>query len=246
MYKTKEELEKFIKKEHWENGKPIMRICKEFGLNRRNLNERIKKFNISTMSHREAIIAGHKFRKDNNIPHAFVANPERYKQNFKKSSERMKIHNPLFKRETLLKTIISKSNYMRKNPTFHEAYLFTFFKETLKLAFDFQLPFDQYIIDFLFNSNIALEVDGRGHASRREKDAKRDEFLCSQGLTVIRVQQDSLFDKRKFRIWKLGKLMEVLKNYIPDLDVSRINPAPIMSKYRMVVRQAYTGAIITY
>jgi very-short-patch-repair endonuclease len=63
------------------------------------------------------------------------------------------------------------------------------------------IPFAQevkagrYRIDFLINSRIALEIDSEFWHSlpgTREKDARKDQFLLSQGFVVVRVNEETV------------------------------------------------------
>jgi len=60
-------------------------------------------------------------------------------------------------------------------------------KQLAQLKFRRQQPIDNYIVDFLcFEKRVVIEVDGGQHASERDKDAERDEYLIRIGFKVLR------------------------------------------------------------
>lgn len=55
------------------------------------------------------------------------------------------------------------------------------------MKFRRQQPIGNYIVDFVcFENNLIIEVDGGQHASNRESDTLRTEWLENQGYRVIR------------------------------------------------------------
>lgn len=66
-------------------------------------------------------------------------------------------------------------------------------RSTMGVKFRRQHPFGPYILDFFCQEKLlAVEVDGRTHRGdlAREHDAKRDEYLRSFGVEVVRVSND--------------------------------------------------------
>jgi len=58
-----------------------------------------------------------------------------------------------------------------------------------------QKPFGHYFLDFYIAAlKIAIEVDGRIHEDTFEHDDRRDRWLESQGVTVIRIAARSIFE----------------------------------------------------
>jgi very-short-patch-repair endonuclease len=50
-----------------------------------------------------------------------------------------------------------------------------------------QQPIDPYIVDFVcFEKRLIVEIDGGHHSDQPVLDAKRDEYLKSQGFSVLR------------------------------------------------------------
>ncbi len=70
--------------------------------------------------------------------------------------------------------------------------------------FDRQKIIGNYIVDFYCtNCKVVIEIDGSSHDDRAEYDARRDEYLESLGLTVIRIPVGDVMDR-------LGEVMEEL------------------------------------
>jgi len=60
-------------------------------------------------------------------------------------------------------------------------------KQFSGLKFRRQQPIDNYIVDFVcFEKRVVIEVDGGQHASERDKDAERDQYLMRNGFKVLR------------------------------------------------------------
>jgi very-short-patch-repair endonuclease len=58
-----------------------------------------------------------------------------------------------------------------------------------------EVPIGPYVVDFAWlSAGIVVEVDGASHrlSDREGRDAKRDDFLVSQGFHVIRVQDSDV------------------------------------------------------
>jgi len=92
-----------------------------------------------------------------------------------------------------------------------------------------------------------IELDGRGHASRRTKDAIRDKLLNERGFNVVRVNQDSVWDRRRnISVLRIGKLLSVIEKYVTDINLSSLDPSFAFGKYRVVVREANTATEIIY
>ncbi|MBW6535964.1 MAG: DUF559 domain-containing protein [Mariniphaga sp.] len=52
-----------------------------------------------------------------------------------------------------------------------------------------------YVPDFFcYKENLALELDGKIHLYRKEKDNRRDEILKELGIKVLRIKNDELID----------------------------------------------------
>lgn len=63
------------------------------------------------------------------------------------------------------------------------------------LKFRRQHPVGRYIVDFYCQSaGLAVEIDGESHDHRGEYDIRRQRYLESQGLTVLRVSNDDVLE----------------------------------------------------
>lgn len=60
-------------------------------------------------------------------------------------------------------------------------------KQMNSLKFRRQQPFGNYIVDFVcFDIRLIIELDGSQHIEEKEKDEERDQWLKTQGFTVLR------------------------------------------------------------
>ncbi len=78
---------------------------------------------------------------------------------------------------------------LRKNMTKEERHLWYNFLKDLPITINRQKVIGNYIVDFYCaQSKIVIELDGSQHFEDNgiEYDAKRDEYLKSLGLTVLR------------------------------------------------------------
>ncbi len=78
---------------------------------------------------------------------------------------------------------------LRKNMTKEERHLWYNFLKTLPVTVNRQKVIGNYIVDFyIASSKLVIELDGSQHYedSGIENDAKRDAFLSSLGIKVLR------------------------------------------------------------
>lgn len=90
-----------------------------------------------------------------------------------------------------MKSLITFAKNLRKNSTDAENLLWRYLraKQFGDLKFRRQQVLGKYIIDFVcFAKKIAIELDGsqHGEVKNKLKDNIRDEWLKSQGFTVLR------------------------------------------------------------
>lgn len=80
------------------------------------------------------------------------------------------------------------SGGLRKNMTQPERKLYTFLFRRMGIKVVRQKVIDKYIVDFFIPPNLVIELDGSQHFSEKGKaqDKLRDEYLTSQGYTVLR------------------------------------------------------------
>jgi type I restriction-modification system DNA methylase subunit len=96
--------------------------------------------------------------------------------------------------------LIERARILRQNQTPAEDVLWVLLQNRrfLGLKFRRQHQFGDYILDFYCHAKgVAIELDGKVHETRRSKDAKRDAYLESQGLKVIRVRNKDLLTDPK-------------------------------------------------
>ena len=93
------------------------------------------------------------------------------------------------------KKLVQNARNLRKNMTPEEKHLWYDLLKRLPFNVRRQHNIDNYILDFyIAEKKIAIEIDGIQHAFREHKDAdeKRDEFLKSWNITVLRYSNDSI------------------------------------------------------
>jgi very-short-patch-repair endonuclease len=96
---------------------------------------------------------------------------------------------------------------LRKNMTDAERFVWSKLRHRQMSGFRFrrQAPIGPYIADFVsFECKVIIELDGGQHAEQAEKDAKRTEWLESQGFRVLRFWNCEVFedwDNVSERIW---------------------------------------------
>jgi very-short-patch-repair endonuclease len=85
---------------------------------------------------------------------------------------------------------------MRLNPTDAEHRLWSMLRDRRMSAFKFRRQFviDPYIVDFVcFERRLIIEADGSQH-TESEYDQRRDEFLRSQGFSVLRFWNNDVLE----------------------------------------------------
>src|SRR2546426_11502591 len=87
---------------------------------------------------------------------------------------------------------IERARHLRNKQTWAEKKLWRLLRDRKFSGYKFrrQHPFEDYALDFYCaEAKLALETDGfmHGHPERQKHDAKRDEFLQSQGILVKRI-----------------------------------------------------------
>jgi len=73
------------------------------------------------------------------------------------------------------------------------------------LKFRRQHQVGDYILDFYCHeAKLAVELDGAAHEQRRDKDAKRDTYLKSQGIQVLRISNETLINSTAAALEQIG------------------------------------------
>nr|WP_082560121.1 endonuclease domain-containing protein [Brevundimonas sp. Root1423] len=93
---------------------------------------------------------------------------------------------------------IRRARRLRKTPTRAE----DFFRSLVRdrnvdgLRFRRQVPIGFYVVDFAcLSARLIIEADGGVHALRTFDDAKRDDWLTSQGVRVLRFSNGDILGK---------------------------------------------------
>jgi very-short-patch-repair endonuclease len=67
-----------------------------------------------------------------------------------------------------------------------------------------QAPVGPFIVDFLcLEAALAVELDGGIHADQADRDARRDSYLASRGLSVLRFWNRELQEDFDRVLWKI-------------------------------------------
>ena len=93
------------------------------------------------------------------------------------------------------KKLVSTAKTLRKNMTPEEKHLWYDFLKRLPLNVRRQHNIENYIVDFyIAEKKIVIEVDGGQHLllEHQEADEKRDAYLASWGIYVLRYSNDSI------------------------------------------------------
>ena len=99
--------------------------------------------------------------------------------------------------------------------TKEERHLWYDFLKTLPITVNRQKVISKYIVDFyIASSKIVIELDGSQHyeQSGMESDAKRDEFLNSLGIKVLRYS--NLYVNQRFE--------SVCEDILHNIDTSSV------------------------
>ncbi|MBQ8763049.1 MAG: endonuclease domain-containing protein [Clostridia bacterium] len=93
------------------------------------------------------------------------------------------------------KKLTANSQKLRKNMTKEERHLWYDFLKEIPVTFHRQKVIGNYIVDFYCASaKMIIELDGSQHYydEGKQKDEKRDKYLSSLGLTVLRYSNDDV------------------------------------------------------
>jgi very-short-patch-repair endonuclease len=240
---TDEQKKALIQIDHIKHGKSLRLIERENCISNDTLRKFAKKNGIVCRSRLESIRVNQQhIQYPSGETHWRSTNKVASKRLSEIHSSGMKANNPSHNKEIRLKINASLTATLKDNPTFHESIMIDFFNEH-NIPFEHQFNTGNYIADFRV-CNILIELDGRGHASRKASDIIRDKVITDLGFYVVRVDQDSLFNKRaKNPTFKPFKLMGIVKNLIKwDCRISNFWHfssclIPDTGKYRVIVRK---------
>ena len=84
---------------------------------------------------------------------------------------------------------MASARRLRRNLSLPERLLWRILRATRgNCHFRRQHPMGPYVADFYCpRAKLVVEVDGAAHDGRQDRDARRDAFLASLGMTVIRI-----------------------------------------------------------
>lgn len=90
-----------------------------------------------------------------------------------------------------------RAKQLRQTMTRAETLLWRYIKANRidGLGFRRQMPLGHYVLDFVcLSAKLVIELDGETHdfVSRHAADKKRDEFLISEGFSVLRFTNDQV------------------------------------------------------
>lgn len=122
----------------------------------------------------------------------------------------------------------SKSRLLRTNLTDSERVLWTRLrgKQLMGIQFYRQKPIGTYIVDFFAPKvKLVIEVDGSQHmhSYSLQKDKKRDEYLISLGLKILRFYSNEV-------IKNTDAIVEIIYQTVVEQLKSKISPNPSLSK----------------
>ena len=88
-----------------------------------------------------------------------------------------------------MRTPIARARKLRNNPTDAERVLWHHLRLRQFAGYKFrrQRPIGPYIVDFVcLEKKLVVEVDGGQHSKQKASDDRRDSWLRSEGLTILR------------------------------------------------------------
>ncbi len=127
-------------------------------------------------------------------------------------------HRPNYDAETL----IPRARVLRADATPAERELWQLLRGRRSgLRFRRQQPVGPFIVDFYCASaRLVIELDGAGHADRRDYDAARTAWLADKGLTVMRFANAEVLERPQL---VHGAILTALHTLTPAL---RATPLP--------------------
>jgi very-short-patch-repair endonuclease len=121
-----------------------------------------------------------------------------------------------------------RARHLRKNMTESENALWSRLrgKQVLGVQFYRQKPIGGYIVDFIaLRGKLVVEVDGSQHieGNNIERDKRRDEYLSSVGLKVLRFNSRQVLEET-------DAVLQVIYQAIKERLNSEIPPSPPFDK----------------
>lgn len=106
--------------------------------------------------------------------------------------------------------LVKRARELRKKQTPAEQVLWEMLHSRQFLGFKFrrQHQVGDYILDFYCHeARLGVELDGSIHKKRIEKDKKRDAYLKSQGIQVVRIPNDTLLHETASALEQIASLL---------------------------------------
>ncbi|KTC70118.1 multidrug efflux protein [Legionella birminghamensis] len=93
-------------------------------------------------------------------------------------------------------TLRQRACDLRKNSTPAERHLWYYLRAN-RLGFKFkrQVPIGVYIVDFVLEKRLIIELDGGQHMSNHIYDRKRTDWLMAHGFKVLRFWNHDVFQQ---------------------------------------------------
>ncbi len=108
----------------------------------------------------------------------------------------------------------------RANPTKAESIIWQEVLRYKKTGYKFtrQKPINRFILDFYCAElNLAIEIDGCSHESKKAYDNERDDFLKQIGIETIRFENDKILNN-------IELVKEKIKKILPPLSRGGVPP----------------------
>jgi len=115
-----------------------------------------------------------------------------------------------------------KVRELRKNLTEAERLLWKNIRLRQIAGYKFrrQQPIGEYIVDFLcFEKRLIVEVEGGQHAEEMAYDSKRDEWLSSQGFSILRFWNHQVLKE-------IEAIKEMIHKSLGEKHYPHLNPPP--------------------
>ena len=106
--------------------------------------------------------------------------------------------------------LLERARELRKKQTPAEQVLWEMLRDRQLMGSKFrrQHQVGNYILDFYCHeAKLAVELDGAVHEQRRGKDAKRDAYLKSQGIQVLRIPNEILLNNTSSTLEQISALL---------------------------------------
>jgi very-short-patch-repair endonuclease len=114
---------------------------------------------------------------------------------------------------------------MRRAPTPAEAELWKYLRgrKIAGLKFRRQHPIDRFIVDFYcVEAGLAIEIDGKVHATRTEEDRLRQEFIEERDIRFLRFSNDDVLQHLDSVIARITDVITTSSTRLPlSTDVER-------------------------